>query len=165
MKRLVLTVNANVCSYVFGNDSGFSPVRDALFGGCPKAWSVGHGGKPTDELQQVSDASRALVALDRAGRTVVVTLGQVEHETASIAALGSCLSDDQPVIAVARLSKARTLWSHDQALIKDFTNTMLIANPRGRVHKEARHRNVLLGRWQRPLTTPESSHETSRIPG
>jgi hypothetical protein len=54
-----------------------------------------------------------------------------------------CRSNDLHIIALARVARVGLLCSRDQALADDFTNRTLIANPRGRVYKYARHRTLL----------------------
>ena len=45
----------------------------------------------------------------------------------------NCSSNDKHVLALARASGARLLYTHDQKLAKDFKNKKLINNPRGSV--------------------------------
>jgi len=140
-------VDANVSSGVFGEDPDFSPVRDVLFLGKPKPWSLAHGGKLTDELRAVDRVRRALVTLEQAGRTKQVPGADVEAETQRLLQTGLCQSNDVHVIAVARRSDARLLCSHDQALIEDFGNPALVNNPRGKVYKNKGHARLLRGDW------------------
>ncbi len=147
MKALLLVVDANACSQAFGNHEQFLPVRNALFLGRPRRWALAHGGKLTEELCAVAEAQRALITLDRAGRLVPVSRDEADREAQHLVDTGLCRSDDYHVLAVARLTMSRLLCSHDTALIIDFTNKDLIANPRGKVYQNAKHRNLLNGRW------------------
>lgn len=145
MSRSVLMVDANVCSLVFGDDAEFGPVREALFLGRPKPWTLAHGGKLTDELKAVNAAWSALIALDRAGSVIVVASPDVELEIARLVKQRVCRSNDIHVVAVGRLSKARLLCSRDQNLIADFTDSRLISRPRGRVYQNHTHARLLRG--------------------
>ena len=48
-----------------------------------------------------------------------------------------CRSDDEHVLALAVVSGARLLYTNDTALIADFKNREIIANPRGKVYSTA----------------------------
>ena len=45
-----------------------------------------------------------------------------------------CTSNDVHVLALALVSGARLLYTNDAALIMDFKNSKVIANPRGKVY-------------------------------
>lgn len=46
----------------------------------------------------------------------------------------ACKSDDEHIIALARVGRARLLYSHDTALHRDFGNRELLSNPLGKVY-------------------------------
>jgi len=50
-----------------------------------------------------------------------------------------CESDDPHVIALAQISGARILCSRDKNLHKDFTNSELVNDPRGRIYQNSSH--------------------------
>ena len=59
-------------------------------------------------------------------------------------------SDDPHILALSSVSGARLLYSNDDALQQDFTNSDLLNNPRGRVYStrvnsrfDQRKRNLL----------------------
>ena len=52
-------------------------------------------------------------------------------------------SDDQHVLALARLSKVRLLFSYDQDLQVDFKNTKIVPSPKGRIYKGKQHKQLL----------------------
>ncbi len=54
-----------------------------------------------------------------------------------------CKSDDSHVIALARISGARLLYSHDERLHEDFKNKKLIYQPRGKIYSDASHQPLL----------------------
>ena len=51
-----------------------------------------------------------------------------------------CQSDDPHIIALAKISGARLLYSNDIDLHKDFSDKALIDNPRGRVYSTLRNK-------------------------
>jgi hypothetical protein len=53
------------------------------------------------------------------------------------------ISNDRHIIGLALASQGRLLYSHDQPLTEDFTNQLVLKNPRGKVYKYASHRRLL----------------------
>lgn len=62
----------------------------------------------------------------------------VNEEEGKLAAREEPRSNDQHVLALARLSGARLLYSRDEALREDFRNEKLVANPRGKLYPEGK---------------------------
>ncbi|MBR1235042.1 hypothetical protein [Bradyrhizobium sp. AUGA SZCCT0182] len=54
-----------------------------------------------------------------------------------------CISNDQHVIALARASGARILFSKDEPLHADFKNKAMIDQPRGKIYTCKDHERVL----------------------
>src|SRR5262245_50758229 len=84
----------------------FEPVRNWVTTGPGR---LVHGGQLTEELYRVERVRRWLLALARAGRAVIAPRDAMERETAIVAAHPALRSDDPHVIALARLTGARTL--------------------------------------------------------
>jgi hypothetical protein len=101
------------------------------------------GGKLAVELNQVRGARRYLRALLQAGRAILIPNGEVSIEEKRVIRTGLCKSDDPHVIALARISGARTLCSCDKDLHDDFKNRRLISRPRGSVYQNPRHVHLL----------------------
>ena len=96
------------------------------------------GGQLTQELGSTK-AAKWLRELDRKGKLKRVDDEEVSRLAASLKRLpmsrpGSCRSNDHHVIALARISGARTLFSNDGALQQDFKNIKLIDQPPGTVY-------------------------------
>jgi hypothetical protein len=100
------------------------------------------GGRNAEELHRAG-LGDFLVMLTRAG--VLSTFGrdELEVEETRLRGEGRCQSDDHHVLALARLSGARLLYSRDQGLHTDFKNQQIIANPRGKVYSSPRHVRLL----------------------
>jgi hypothetical protein len=100
------------------------------------------GGRNAEELHRAG-LGDFLVTLARAG--ILSTFGREELEVdeTRLRAEGHCQSDDHHVLALARLSGARLLYSRDQRLHTDFKNQRIIANPRGKVYSALRHVRLL----------------------
>ncbi len=62
----------------------------------------------------------------------------VNEEAHVLASQETVRSNDQHVLALARLSGARLLYSRDEALREDFKNEKHLADPRGKVYPEGK---------------------------
>lgn len=104
---------------------------------------IAFGGKLTAELNKVAKMRHYLVELWRKGQALRYADTVVYEEQQRVTATGLCTSDDPHVIALARVSGARRLFSHDGDLTDDFRNSALLPNPRGKVYRRAEHRHLL----------------------
>ncbi len=79
------------------------------------------------------------------GRARVFPKDAVDSEQRSLDSKGACKSNDSHIIALARVSGARVLWSSDQrsGLHEDFRDPSLVNQPRGSVYQSADHRHLL----------------------
>ncbi|RJP34442.1 MAG: hypothetical protein C4547_10970 [Phycisphaerales bacterium] len=102
-----------------------------------------YGGRLTVELFRVEPARRALRELKRAGRAVELDYDAVDSETERVSSTGLCVSDDPHIIAVARVSGARVLFTSDSDLHRDFKNPRLVNGPRGTIYQSAKHADLL----------------------
>jgi len=149
---MCLIVDANLAGIVFSSPPhpDFVPVLDWLEkrDGCLIV-----GGHLGTELAHLEKARRFLLALLRAGRAKQIPAEQVAREEAAVQETGHCQSNDGHVIALARVSGARTLCTHDKELQKDFKNQQLIAKPRGSIYQQKSHKRLLRHtgscRWRR----------------
>lgn len=67
----------------------------------------------------------------------------VDEKAEELSESNLLVSDDPHVIAVALVSGTRLLYSHDDDLINDFKNNSIINNPRGKVYKTQRNKQLL----------------------
>lgn len=118
------------------------------------------GGQLRDELFEISDARRLLRNWERSRRAHFVPSEEVEDETARIE--DHCRSNDAPVIALARVSKARLLCSKDRRLHADFRDRALIDDPRGHIYQNRTHRNLLTHEGNCPLDPPAAERRQRR---
>ena len=102
-----------------------------------------HGGELTRQLIANRRVGRWLRALFQAGRASQVAAAGIAAEVQLIRQSRLCRSNDLHILAVARISGARILFSYDQSLHADFTNPALLNQPRGKVYQNAGHRNLL----------------------
>lgn len=135
-----LIIDANVATDTFKLTSpDFEPVLKALFSG--KA-SMAYGGQLLDEYEKITEVVRAVRALDQAGKAKLYSHKLLDAEVKLVKGTNLCKSNDEHVIALARLSKARLLCSKDQLLHVDFTNTGLLA-PKGKIYQNAGHKKLI----------------------
>lgn len=139
---MCLIVDANLAPQVFASPPhpDFVPVLDWLGkrDGC-----VVYGGRLAAELARIERARRYLLTLLRAGRALRFPDESIVTEQAVVTRTGLCRSNDAHVLALARVSGARTLCTHDRDLQRDFKNLQLISNPKGSVYQRREHVNLL----------------------
>lgn len=92
------------------------------------------GGKLARELAGNRRILPVLAELRRAGRLRVENEARVDAEELSVSETGLCRSNDAHVVALARVSGARTLCTNDHALMADFRRATLIDRPRGSIY-------------------------------
>ena len=137
-------IDANLAFRIFAStpEDDFCPVFDWLHAP-DKNGCVVYGGLLYEELSSRIESRRYLLRLAQAGRARLIPEGILQPEEEELTRGGHCQSNDPHVIALARVSGARTLCSHDRALHQDFRNSELISKPRGRVYQNATHTNLL----------------------
>lgn len=120
---------------------------------------VALGGRLLDEQRQIGRARRLFAEWLRAGRAFVYARAEVDREESEVVGSGLCKSNDPHVIALARVSGARVLFSADQDLGADFTNLELVPRPPGKIYKNASHAHLL-----RDAPRCRSPHQRKRLP-
>lgn len=98
------------------------------------------GGKFSTEI--VGDARRKLVDLVRDGKAKLVPAARLAEPLKALAML-PIRSNDPHVLALARASGVRLLYTGDDDLIADFKSTDLINQPRGKVYSRAANAGLL----------------------
>lgn len=101
------------------------------------------GGQYGTELDRSPNLKRKLEAYARQGRARLIPAEAFERDERVLARRRDLRSDDPHVLALARASGARLLYTGDNELIADFKNKALIDDPRGRVYSGASHRRLL----------------------
>jgi hypothetical protein len=139
---MCVIVDANVAPQLFAGPPvvSFRPVHRWLFQG---NGMLVYGGENARELFRVGAAAEAVRQLRLAGRAHHEDDEAVDADTQRVRGGGLCVSDDPHVIALARISGARTLCSHDKDLHIDFRDRRLISGPRGAVYQNASHAHLL----------------------
>ena len=73
-------------------------------------------------------------AVTLAGKLISHDDDEVDARADQIEQSGLCASNDFHIIALAQVAGARMLYSRDEELHQDFTNPMLLSQPRGKVY-------------------------------
>lgn len=100
-----------------------------------------YGGQLARELMRVEAARKLLLELRRAGIARLQDEATIDAETGRVAASGACTSDDPHVIALARVSGARTICTEDLALMQDLKNRELLPAPAAKIFRDGRRRD------------------------
>jgi len=137
---LIVDTNIAVRVLLRDNDPDFSHVNAALRSG--KVTLV-YGGGLAKEYNGNQAVRKFVVSLGRAGIAYLVRESVIDEQLAWLRTQGSCESDDEHIIALARASGARILCSNDEALGRDFNNKALIDQPRGKIYKNSGHKQLL----------------------
>ena len=109
------------------------------------------GGELLQELSEYGNFRIWLTQALLSSRAILITEDdKVGDETALLQSQGICKSNDAHVLALARVSGARLLFTNDRDLQADFGNRAIIGGARGRIYttllrKDVRpaHRNLL----------------------
>lgn len=144
-------IDANVAPDVFGDSHRANDARQRFF-----SWlNTGKGklvlgGKLRNELRTIGHFREWAVQAVQAGIVQMVDDATVDEEARELESGNALRSDDAHIIALARVSGARLLYSNDHSLQQDFTDHRLVSNPRGKVFSTRQtsaltsaHRNLL----------------------
>jgi hypothetical protein len=134
---MCIIIDANV-----GNE--FGPLTDdarVVYEWVSSGGRIAAGGRLKTELLKTKfrNLYRQLML---AGRLLEYTTNDVNLVEQEVSRLPDITSDDPHVIALARVSDARTLFSRDVDLHSDFCNHRILV-PRGRVYQNRSHRHLL----------------------
>lgn len=135
-----------MCIIIDANVAGeFVPPTNCAL---PVLRRVSNGGlrivaEPQLKKELISCSFRALyLQFFRAGLIFEYSQEEMDSELKRVHNL-ELASNDHHIIALARLSGARVLFSRDERLHEDFKNHQLLKRPRGRVYTDETHVRLL----------------------
>ena len=99
------------------------------------------GGKFDSEIYR--RAKVRLGSYAQAGRARFVPESNFREEIERLSETGVLRSDDAHVLALAKVSGARLLFTADSALQEDFKNGQIIKRPRGKIYSGAKNARLL----------------------
>lgn len=137
---MCIIIDADVASDLVPPSEDAKPVVDSIE---QRKLLLVIGGRNTEELHRHGRVGRWLRGLLRAN--VVRSIGDpdLEREERVLETLGTRLSNDVHILALARASGARLLFSRDNALGQDFKNKAFLDGPRGSIYKQRSHLHLL----------------------
>lgn len=133
---MCIIIDTNRIAEVVSRSDDAMPVLEWLKR--PSSHIAVGGTKLAVEYKKVASFLSLITTLDRAGRVRRYDGARVDREEAALLEAGSLRSDDPHIIALAKVSGARLLYSDDRALHCDFTDRAVLA-PKGRVYQYAAH--------------------------
>ena len=139
---MCVIIDANVAAEVFAFPvhDDYAPLWKWIH---HKDGRIVYGGENRRELAKLTNVRQRLKTLWDAGLALDEDDRRVDKEENAVTKKGLCRSNDAHVIALARVSGVRVLCTNDQDLQTDFKNRDLVANPRGKIYKNANHAGVL----------------------
>ncbi len=148
---MCVIIDANLAGVIFSKSdntvySDFTPLLDWIFKDDSQVNMVTKmvtGGKNLKELSKVAQAAQTITEWQRSGKAKFYPNATIDAEEERLNRAGNCRSDDPHVIALARVSCARTLCTGDRELMDDFRNAGLVPLPRGKVYQRAEHVHLL----------------------
>jgi len=137
---MCIIIDANRAAAFANADPSAAPIAAWLKK--PQARLAIGGSKLAREYRAVAKFVAVLAALDTAGRVRRYKDQDVNDAQDIVQLEANLTSDDPHIIALARVSGARVLYSLDVALHQDFRSPSLL-RPRGRVYQNAGHAHLL----------------------
>lgn len=137
---MCLIIDADVSKALQPPSADAQPILDAIK---QRKVTLVTGGKNTRELYKKAAIGRWIAGLVRANVVRVIPQADIEKEKLLLPTLGKLRSNDSHVIALARASGARLLFSEDKNLGRDFKNRIFIDRPGGFVYKNRTHIHLL----------------------
>ena len=101
------------------------------------------GGKYGEELDKSPNLKRKLLELSRSGGATLVQPGILRDDERDLARRSDLRSDDPHILALARHSGARVLYTGDAGLMADFRNKSLVDRPRGKIYSGVANKALL----------------------
>lgn len=138
---MCLIVDACVSHKVFA--APFAAEAKPIWAWLMRDGVIVYGGLLAEELGHSKEIRRRLVELRRSGRAFLEDEKAIQAEKDRVIAEGRLESNDSHIIALARVSGARVVFTSDSALVRDFTNPRVL-RPRGRAYKgKSSHERLL----------------------
>ncbi len=102
-----------------------------------------YGAKHQAELFHTTEARRWMLQAVRAGKARLVSANAISAELAALDAIAQEITcNDRHILALARVSGAKVLFTDDHDLMRDFRNPRII-QPRGWIFSRPVHRKKL----------------------
>ena len=100
-------------------------------------------GKYEKELGNSKKFKDKMKELSQRGRADLIETAKVNTEELKLKGVKICKSNDVHILALAKASGARLLYTADNSLMRDFKNKKIINNPPGKIYTNDRNRDLL----------------------
>ena len=107
-------------------------------------------------------AKLKLASYVESGRASVIPAKYFENSEKTLKDNSEVQFDDHRILALARYSGVRILFTSDRDLIQDFTKPRLINKPRGKIYSEQRPENLIAcsgSKETKELEIPDSTDD------
>ena len=121
------------------------------------------GGELLRELSGYGKFVQWLYEERRTERARIIPDVEVDAETDNLRARRVCRSDDEHILALARVSDVRLLFTNDDALQNDLTDPAIINNPRGKIYTTRVHEDTTS--THKELLSPRNVRQLCRFCG
>jgi predicted nucleic acid-binding protein len=138
---MYIIIDVNVFMEIFGHAQTCPSLLSEVYD--RNRINVIYGGYLTEEYWRSESIRKIVITLDRAGKAKKINDRAVRNETIVVTEMDICVSDDQHVIALARVGESRLLCTNDTDLMKDFKNKKLINKPRGKIYNHDEHERMI----------------------
>lgn len=138
---MCVIIDANV-AHEFGSIPPHRGARPVMEWIANKNGRIAIGGKLSEELFKTR-IKRWMLELIRNGSAVQYPNDKINSEAGGLDRAGSCTSDDSHIIALARRSGSRLLYTKDAKIQQDFKNKRLLDRPRGKIYSSRRNQDLL----------------------
>jgi predicted nucleic acid-binding protein len=136
---MCIIIDTNVVHLLLDQtNQDLTPVRESLDKG---EICLYYGGKLLTEYYNVTEMRRWIITLDKAGKAKQSNMSDYSRELNTVSNIGH-VSDDEHILALARVFNARLLCTNDNALMVDFKDKKIIPQ-RGKIYKKASHKNLI----------------------
>ena len=138
---MCVIIDANVLGKFLSEpeDEDCNPIYQWLWKGGRIVYSS--GGQFKHEIG--ASARSKLSELASKGNAVFINAQEFQDIEADVKIGGLCRSNDFHILALARFTRTRVLYTKDRKLIHDFKNKDIIDKPRGRVYTAKSNKNLL----------------------
>ena len=93
--------------------------------------------------KELKSVKKRLLEYARSGRARVFTETEITSEVDKVTRINKHKSNDIHILALARASGARLLYTGDKALMVDFKKKEIIDKPRGKIYSGSGHKSLL----------------------
>lgn len=143
MQTNIIVDNDNIVKLLFNPGVKFSTLHNLLFNNKKHKAILVYGGELRREYFRSNKVKKMIAQLERAGKAIYIKDDLVDSITEKLLKDNLCVSNDQHIVALSKISRVKLLCTNDSKLEMDFTNAKLLKKPRGKIYKNESHNHLL----------------------